>query len=196
MIYRKDECFSFLGIAPTTKPVLLFFGGLRYEKGIDILFSALKHVRQEYILVIAGGKDYFGEEEVSAFALSNGVSQNSVVLRIGHVPEECLQYYFSLADVVVLPYRKSFLGQSGPLAEGIAHNCLVVGPDIGQIKRTLLDEEQGLVFECENALDLARCLSEAIDRLKQYGRATSLTESARDSLPRFMAEYRKTLSVL
>lgn len=168
--YSKEECLSKLCIPNADKPIILYFGGTRFDKGIDILLDSLKHVISEYALVIAGTDDYFSKEFVNMRIQENRIDPDRIFARYQYVEESDVDYYFSLADIVVLPYRRIFSGQSGPLTEGISHNCIVIGPDIGQINQTLNVEGNGITFQVENPEDLAikiDCCLKNLNAVKQ-----------------------------
>lgn len=144
------------------KPVLLAFGSLRYDKGIDILLDALKNVKGKYTLIIAGAENNFTKEYILKKITKYGIEKN-VYLDISFISNELMKYYFEISDIVVIPYRKIFSGQSGPLTEGINNNCIIVSSDHGQIGYTVNNEKVGISFESENINDLSRVLQNTID---------------------------------
>jgi hypothetical protein len=46
------------------RPLLLAFGGLRYEKGIDLLLASLTHMEQEATLIVAGPESNFKKSDL------------------------------------------------------------------------------------------------------------------------------------
>jgi glycosyltransferase involved in cell wall biosynthesis len=59
----QEEARNQLGL-PQDKPLILFFGGLRWDKGPDILFEALPLLDGEWYAVVAGKPGEIGEAEV------------------------------------------------------------------------------------------------------------------------------------
>lgn len=163
--YPKDTCFRKLGITPVKQPVVLYFGGTRYDKGMDILLDSLKNVRADYLLVIAGTDDYFNRGFIENRIKDNQLNADKIVMHFKYIDESDVDYYFSLADIVVLPYRKIFSGQSGPLTEGISHHCVVIGPDIKQINQTLGVEGNGIIYKAEAIDDLSRKLEKCLENI-------------------------------
>ncbi|OXS79113.1 glycosyltransferase family 4 protein [Domibacillus enclensis] len=135
------------------KPIFLAFGGLRRDKGIDILLEALKKVKLPFTLIIAGGESDFKKDEIIKIVEANKIS-HKVILDIQFIDEEALDAYFTIADVVVLPYRKYFSGQSGPLTEGANRSKVILGPSSGEVGYTIEKYNLGITFISENENDL------------------------------------------
>ncbi|QGQ94258.1 glycosyltransferase [Paenibacillus psychroresistens] len=146
------------------RPLLLAFGGLRHEKGIDLLLESLANMEQEATLLIAGSESCFNKDDLLQI-LEQYKIRDKVFLDIRYIPNEQVDFYFNLSDIIVLPYRKSFLGQSGPLTEGVARSKLVVGPNHGEIGFTLQHFGIGLVYESEDVKALAFQIDQAILKL-------------------------------
>lgn len=145
---------SKLGFAENKK-ILLFCGTIRSDKGVDILLESLKYLnKKEIILVIAGKVD-----DTYDFNLSKKITEigwdNNIVLHLNYIPDDLLNMFFHVADCVILPYRKSFLGDSGILTTAIGHLCPVIASDIGEIGRKVKDYRIGLLFEPNDPLHLS-----------------------------------------
>lgn len=99
-------------------PVLLFFGMLRKDKGIEPLIGAIARLPgEEFRVVIAGHPMEYTNEEVAALVRAAGV-EHKVLLRLGYVDDADVPAYFFAADALVLPYAASYRGGSGPLMKG------------------------------------------------------------------------------
>jgi len=119
---------------PQDVPILLFFGGLRYEKGPDILGEALGVLDQDVTVVFAGSAVDYDEKDVSRWSERSADSVN-VVSRLKFIPESLVDHYFVAADALILPYRRT-RGISGPMRRACAAGVPVVGnrnSDIGEI---------------------------------------------------------------
>jgi glycosyltransferase involved in cell wall biosynthesis len=147
-----------LDFAKYRKPILLAFGGLRYDKGIDILLKSLCLMKQHlFTLVIAGAEDYFKRENIENIIAENGLADH-IHLVCTFIPDSEVSAYFNNSDIVVLPYRKIFKGQSGPLTEGVMRSKIIIGPESGEIGFTIRHYGIGLTFQPENVSDLANKL--------------------------------------
>ena len=102
-----------LGLAPSDK-LLLAFGTVRHDKGVDLAIEALGALPGQYHLLVAGPPATFGAEDIARFAAQHAVGAR-VHTELGFIPDAEVGAYFAASDVVLIPYRKSFAGQSGPL---------------------------------------------------------------------------------
>ena len=75
-----------------------------------------------------------------------------------------VSYYYSAADIVILPYRKIY--QSGVLMMSLSYKKPVVVSDLPSFKEIIDDNRTGYVFESENSLDLSRVINKALDNPK------------------------------
>ncbi|WP_427126728.1 glycosyltransferase [Priestia megaterium] len=137
------------------KPFLLAFGGLRYDKGIDILLRSLKEISNEsFTLLIVGKESYYTKKDIIKYVKEYSL-ENKVFYNLEYVTESELNSYFNISDVVILPYRKVFSGQSGPLTEAVARSKFVIGPRHGEIGFTIENYGLGMTFEAEDYKDLS-----------------------------------------
>mgnify|MGYP000270178661 CR=1 FL=1 len=56
-----------------------------------------------------------------------------VHLYLNYLSDEELEMAFQAVDVIVLPYRKTFNGASGPLGEGVGKEKMIIGTNYGSI---------------------------------------------------------------
>ncbi|MGH9491655.1 MAG: glycosyltransferase, partial [Terriglobales bacterium] len=102
--------------------VLLFFGQIRSNKGLEYLaraFISLARRDARYKLIIAGQPRRDAGAYWASIQCELGAARlgNRVIERAEHVPDEEAEVYFKAADVFVLPYRDVF--QSGVLFLGL-----------------------------------------------------------------------------
>lgn len=159
-IIPRDEALSELGIAVNDgEKVLLSLGGTRRDKGLDILLEALKTVKGNFHLIIAGNESTYKRdfilEEISGY-------KSRVSLILEYLDEKKFALCLNAADIVVLPYRKIFDGASGPLLDGAYIGKMIVGPSHGSIGRMIRDGHLGLTFEAENTESLSHAIDEAL----------------------------------
>ncbi|SEN61611.1 glycosyltransferase [Paenibacillus sp. OV219] len=163
---NKNEVNASSTLNNYAKPVLLAFGGTRFDKGLDILLQALQHInKQDFTLIIAGKAEDFSENDIEQMINEYGLN-GRVIPRLGYVNDNDVVQYFSSADIVVLPYRKIFTGQSGPLTEGIMNNKFIIGPSHGEIGFTIKSYGLGDVFESENIESLTSVLLNTLQNFK------------------------------
>lgn len=114
---------------------ILFFGNITYDKGIDILISAVNSLEPELRCkanVIIAGKDFDGTvhrvqpSDKAAF---------KIVLR--HIEDDELVYLYEHTDYVALPYRKT--SQSGILEMAFYFRKPILASDVPYFRRMLTE---------------------------------------------------------
>lgn len=143
---------------PEDKKIILFFGQIKKVKGLDILLKALSEVIKKdpsVLLVVAGKvwKDDYSEYEkiIDEYGLKQYVEQ-----RIGFIEDEDVPYYFSAADVIVLPYRKIY--NSGVLIKSMSLGTPVVASDFGPFSEFVDHGKNGFLFKAGDANGLSEQL--------------------------------------
>ena len=110
---RRDAIRQELGFGPGTRTIL-FFGAIRRYKGLDELVAAFKLTDDPNLrLVIAGGAQNTDTED---WAKELATLDPRIVTRIGFVPDEDVAPLFALADLVVIPFRRTLTSGSAILA--------------------------------------------------------------------------------
>jgi len=148
---------------PQDKPVILFFGGLRWDKGPDILLEALTMLEGDWYAVIAGESAQIGEAEVTR-CREKLREPERLITRLGFIPDEDVAKYFAAADAVVLPYRRAFKGTSGVLQHAAAAGKPVIATDVGEVGPTVREHGLGIVVEPESPSALAKGIREFLTR--------------------------------
>lgn len=137
--------------------IFLFFGIIRYNKGVDILVKATEilHARgvREFRLIIAGKDDWGGFRE---FILTNEIYD----LQIRMIENNEIPKLLTKAHFLVLPYRD--VTQSGPMFFAYNYNIPVIGSNHAGFKEYINDGVNGFIFENENAESLANIMYKAI----------------------------------
>jgi len=155
---------------PSNRQIILFFGGIRPNKGLDILLKALEIIKahnQQILLVIAGGLlGRFNFESYSDIIKKADLS-NYVQTFIQFIPEEDVDYFFAASDLVVLPYLK-FEAQSGVLLRAYAHRKPVVASNVGAMGELVSSDEVGLVVEPGDAEPLAKAIISILGSLDKF----------------------------
>ncbi|HEY9777514.1 MAG TPA: glycosyltransferase family 4 protein [Planktothrix sp.] len=160
-------------------PVLLFVGRLVYEKGIQVLLSAMPRILERYpdtTLIIAGAGGY--EQHLRDQARQAGIGQR--VRFFGKANDADLRQLYAMANAVVVP---SLYEPFGIVAlEGMAAKVPVVVSDAGGLRDIVRHEHNGVTTYAGNSDSLAwgvlHCLSnpELSARLKEQARQTVLEQ--------------------
>ncbi|MGD0784733.1 MAG: glycosyltransferase family 4 protein [Sedimentisphaerales bacterium] len=131
----------------------LFFGSIRYNKGLDFLIKAANKLAREYDnfkVTIAGGCSQFDDyrrliEKPEVFELD-----------VRPIPAEEVPRVFARADIMVLPYRD--VTQSGCLLTGYNYNVPPIASDFPGFREYITDGREGFLFESENVDALYECM--------------------------------------
>lgn len=164
----KEQARAELGL-PGDTPMILFFGGMRHDKGPDILLRALSALDGDWLAVLAGKPATVGEREADACRRTLPAS-GRLVTRFEFVPEPDADRYFRAADVVVLPYRTVFDGTSGVLQRAAAAGKAVIASDVGDVGPAVREAGLGTVVPPESHEALAAALQDFLGRRDEVQR--------------------------
>jgi glycosyltransferase involved in cell wall biosynthesis len=155
---------------PQDRRIILFFGGIRPNKGLDVLIKALEIVKlfnEQVLLVIAGGLlGRFSLQQYSDTIRNTGLS-NHVQTFIKFIPEEDVDYFFAASDLVVMPYLK-FEAQSGVLLRAYAHKKPVVVSNVGAMGELVSSDKIGLTIEPGAVEPLAQGIINVLDNIYKF----------------------------
>lgn len=143
----KEESQQFLQLSPDKK-YILFFGFIRKYKGLDLLLHAMKDPRihaADIHLIVAG--EYYGDPTFYENIINEHQLQDRIHLFTDFIPNEEVRYYFSAADLVVLPYRTAT--QSGITQVAYHFEKPMVVSDVGGLAEGVPDGKVGFVCQPE-----------------------------------------------
>ncbi len=151
--------------------VILAVGRLVEKKGFIYLLDAMKTVldeRKDALLVFAGDGDL--DVPLKNRMRELGIGQK--VIFAGMVERDDLPVYFSGCDILAVPSVKDKHGNvdglPNVLMEGFASGCAMVASEIAGIPNVMINGENGLLTEPENASGIAEALLRLIkdDKLR------------------------------
>jgi glycosyltransferase involved in cell wall biosynthesis len=146
---------------PAGRDVLLFFGGLRHEKGPDILADQLRELDRPVTVVFAGSLGDFSQGDVDQWK-RDAASSVEVVDRLEYIPEEEVDKYFAAVDATILPYRRA-RGISGPLRRSANVGTPAVGTVETDIGRLIERHELGATFNPDDRATFTEALDRVLD---------------------------------
>ena len=149
--YSKEEYRRMLDLNPTDK-YILFFGQIKKVKGLDILINAMSKVDDDIKLIIAG-KPWKDDFKTYDDLISKLKLENRIIKIIRFIEDDEREKLFFAADINVLPYRVIY--QSGVLLMAMSHSLPVIASNLEANMEIITDRKNGLLFESENADDLA-----------------------------------------
>lgn len=162
-ITKKEAIFK-LNL-PASKRIILFFGAIHVYKGLEFLLDAYKQLIKEsdqFHLVIAGDiRDHSYFNMIKGIIKSNFTNEHiSTFFRF--IEENEIEYFFSAADCLVLPYRS--ISQSGVHFLSYSFGLPVIASDVGSFKEEdIILGKTGFIFKAEDSNDLKKALLNYFD---------------------------------
>ena len=147
----SDEAKSFVGV-PSNFRMVLFVGRIEPLKGVDTLIRAMSclqfqeaHHGPVYLAIIGGEPDADPEEMTSEMTrlqkLCDDLAVEQTVIFLGKRAQDTLPYYYSAAEVLVMP---SFYESFGMVAlEAMACGAPVIASQVGGLAFLVKDGETG-----------------------------------------------------
>jgi glycosyltransferase involved in cell wall biosynthesis len=168
-ISGRLEARQKLGL-PADRRVLLFFGSIRPNKGLEVLLEALKDIclhDPKILLVIAGALPR-GMSFQPYEALIQKLNLSEHVETFAHfILDQDVDCFMAASDLVVLPYM-NFEAQSGVLLRAYAHKKPVVVSNVGAMGQLVLSDKVGLVVEPGVPKALADAVTKVLDKPDEF----------------------------
>lgn len=178
---------------PLEDSILLFFGSLRKEKGIDRLLRVLRQYSgPAFTMLIAGPPKTVTEQKVRQV---QSTSQLKILTHLEYIDEP--ERYYRAADAMVLPYIWEFGREctSQSLDEACSALLPVIVPDFGAVGRLTKQWELGMIYEqgSDKALDeaLVRFGREGISYSERWMRQYNNRHSHKNAAKELVSIYEK-----
>lgn len=176
----REEACARLGL-DSKQGYVMFFGYVREYKGLDILLDAWALLKAEgktvgRKLLIVGevyGSDAKYREQIERLGL-----QDDVVVHSDFVPDEKVADWFSVADMVALPYKSAT--QSGVTQVAYAFDVPMVVTNVGGLAEMVEDDVVGVLAEVS-----ARSVADAIAKVYEGDNLTRYREGVSRNKARF-----------
>ena len=152
-----------IGLDPSIKTVL-FVGRMEPLKGIDDLLLAIAHIINDHAmpcnrlsLILIGGSAEDSPEAISSemarlIRMRDELGLQEMATFVGAQGQDVLPYYYSAADVVVMPSHYESFGLVA--LEAMACGTPVVASDVGGLSYTVEDGVTGFLVPQRNPLAL------------------------------------------
>jgi glycosyltransferase involved in cell wall biosynthesis len=144
---------------PPGPPMVLFFGALRPNKGLDVLAGAIERLHGDEVRVVIAGR---GDAALQTLATELARADARVTVELGFATLERKRQLFGDASVVVMPYT-SFASQSGVLHDAYGHARPVVVSDVGALGHTVRTDGTGLVVPPNDPAALAAAVRYSLE---------------------------------
>ena len=162
--------------------IILFVGRLDPLKGIDNLLKAVSYLKdtQSIKLVLIGGDKNSPQEMEELGNIAQELRIQDSVSFPGLIKQEQLPYFYSAADVCVVPSHYESFGMVA--LESLACGTPVVATDVGDLKNIIRQRDAGYVIRDNSPHLLADYISLILSRHKTDAESAS---SIRASISRF-----------
>ena len=163
----QDEAKEAIGILASDR-MALFVGRIEPLKGVDTLIRAMAHVKSNCVsfrcphyLVIIGG-DPNGESEDTTAEMSRLQSLckilglDEIVVFLGKRDQNTLPYYYSAAEVVVVPSHYESFGMVA--LEAMACGTPVIASRVGGLAHLVKEGETGYFVPAQDPIALSEKL--------------------------------------
>lgn len=131
---------------------LLFFGFVRPYKGLDTLLKAVGILKDYDISLKIAGEFWDGKAEFLKLVSELDISEKVEIID-RYIPDDEMTRYFSWADLVVLPYRKSIT--SGIIATAYGFRKPVLATNVGGFHEIVKDGYTGKLVPPDDPKSLA-----------------------------------------
>lgn len=152
---------------PNNLSVFTLLGGTRFDKGLDLFLSSFNHIptemKKKILVNIVGKEETFDRNYINKLATMYDINIRS---HYGYVSDEDFISNIIVSDYIVLPYKKIFTGNSGPMTEAIRNGIPVIGPNYGNIGHLIEKHKLGYTFQVEDAISLAEVTVKALNDKK------------------------------
>jgi D-inositol-3-phosphate glycosyltransferase len=183
-----DEAKSFVGLKPEDR-MILFVGRIEPLKGVDTLIQAmacldLKDTSRPVHLAIIGGDPSASPEQMTAEMarlqkLCTDLGLDESVLFLGKRDQDKLPYYYSAAEVLVMPSHYESFGMVA--LEAMACGTPVVASEVGGLAYLVRDGETGFTIPAEEPESLCEKLSWLLNDHELHARMSgNAAEYAKD----------------
>ena len=184
----KAEAREAIGI-PEEDRMVLFVGRIEPLKGIDTLIEAMAKLKMKchrcphYLVIIGGDADASPQATNSEMArlktLSHELGIEDIIIFLGKRDQAKLPYYYSAAEVVVMPSHYESFGMVA--LEAMACGTPVIASEVGGLRNLIIEGETGFFIARQDSTTLS-------DKMKML----LLDDTLRNHISQKAAEYARS----
>lgn len=205
----RDEAKEFIGI-PTCNRMILYVGRIEPLKGVDILLQAISLMYQgdrektfSFCLAVIGGNPEASEASMNIeMARLQGLTEKfglqDFVVFLGQRSQDTLPYYYSAAEVVVVPSHYESFGMVA--LEAMACGTPVVASEVGGLAYLVQDGVSGYTIPVGDPKILADRLSRLLNddelrrKMGEKGASIAINYGWEQIAARIIELYNKVIS--
>jgi glycosyltransferase involved in cell wall biosynthesis len=156
---------------PSQRDYLLFFGLVRSYKGLSQLLTAFAQIASSHPnldLIVAG--EFYESVEIYRRIIANDKLEHRVIVRDHFVPDKLVAAYFSISDLVMLPYISATQSGVGQIATHFDKPILVT--NVGSLAQMANNGKTGIVVNCSG-----ESIAQGINKFYEENLGKSLTDN-------------------
>ncbi len=203
-----DEAKAFVGVPPEEK-MLLFVGRIEPLKGIDKIIHAIANLQKadvlsncpHYLIIIGGDPEApaaeMDEEMLRLQQLCRDLEIGNLVLFLGKQSQDTLPYYYSAAEMVLVPSHYESFGLVA--LEAMACGTPVIATQVGGLTDLVKNGFCGLTVPDDDPQQLELSMTQLIckEEIRQQMSSQALTYAKSYSweiiAPRIFKEYQRLI---
>lgn len=162
-IISKEQARKYFHLNPDDY-VFLFLGTISKHKGLEYLLETFSKLpKKRNIKLLIAGENHFKNIE-QLLNKYRSLLDNHIIIRLGFVPENHLQYYYNCSDTVVLPFIDTTNSGSALLA--LSFKKCIIAPRIGNLRD--MPDELGYFYDRDDNKGLFKSMVNAINEKSIY----------------------------
>jgi D-inositol-3-phosphate glycosyltransferase len=140
---KRTEALKYLNLDSEYR-YILFFGLIRDYKGLDLLLRAISGLKRDDIKLIVAG-EFYGKKDIYTEIIQKENIKDRIILTDSFIPDSEVKYYFSIADLVVQPYKTAT--QSGVTQIAYHFGNPMIVTRVGGLPEIVEDGKSGFVVD-------------------------------------------------
>ena len=155
------------------KKVIIFFGSLTSNKGIENLIGAIKLLNDENVVLMLVGVDYNNFYSLGLLERAERELSKGQIIKFGFQPFNKVPEFLAMADIVVIPQKRNFatIGQlPAKLFDAMAMAKPIIATNVNDLPQIL--DKCGWIVEPNNSEQLAKTIQYVLenpDKAKKMG---------------------------
>lgn len=157
-----DDAYKITGISKG-KRILLNLGSIKPYKGIIELIDAFKQIKPVDTILLIAGKSY---DQEYLMQIKKHIGQD-IILHERFIPPNEVQFYYKIADFVVLPFLE--IENSGSVIMAMGFKKPIIAPNSNIINYRLKNQKE-LIYEGDHLKEtIVRALQMNINDIQKLG---------------------------
>jgi glycosyltransferase involved in cell wall biosynthesis len=159
---NKEEARKRLNIKGN---IILFFGFIRRYKGLQHLINAIPIIQKKInVTLLIAGEFWADKQNYIDLINKNGIL-DQVKITDQYIKNEDVKYYFSAADIVVLPYITAT--GSGIVQTAVGFDKPVITTNVGNLPEIITNKKSGYIVPPGDHYAIARAIIDFYQKKKE-----------------------------